>query len=163
MPAATQRRSLLIRDIHTLVPMDARNTVLHGPCLYIEDSALLLQRLAHGASALSVRDALHMATVEGRCLGRDDIGSLEPGKRADVALFDLREIGYSGAGDAVSALLLCAPARVTTLLVEGREVVEGGELRTLSLDRILARHRRLAARLVGRGSGVDHLFSASSK
>jgi cytosine/adenosine deaminase-related metal-dependent hydrolase len=126
--------------------------------------ALLLQRLAHGAAALSVRDALHMATVEGaRCLGRDDIGSLEPGKRADVALFDLRGIGYSGAGDAVSALLLCAPARVSTLLVEGRVVVEGGELRALSLERILSRHRRLAAQLVWRGSGVDHRFSASSK
>jgi hypothetical protein len=52
---------------------------------------------------------------------------------------------------------------VATLLVEGRVVVESGELRTLSLDRILARHRRLAAQLVGRGAGVDHLFSASSK
>src|SRR5579864_5411390 len=117
--------------------------------------ALLLQRLKHGAAAFGVRDALRMATIEGaRCLGRDDIGSLEPGKRADVAIFDLRDAGYSGAGDAVSALLLCAPARVSTLIVEGRVVVEGGELRTLSLERILARHRRLAAQLVGRGTGV---------
>ena len=112
--------------------------------------ALLLQRLRHGASALSVRDALRMATVEGaRCLGRDDIGSLEVGKRADLAMFDLRGLGYSGAGDAVSALLLCAPARVDTLVIEGRIVVEGGELRTLSLERILSRHRRAAAALVG--------------
>ena len=66
-----------------------------------------------------------MATVEGaRCLGRDDIGSLEPGKRADVALFDLRDLGYSGAGDALSALLLCAPTRVATLVIDGRVVVE---------------------------------------
>ena len=114
--------------------------------------ALLLQRLAHGAAANGVREALRMATVEGaRCLGRDDLGSLEPGKRADIALFDLRGIGFSGAGDAVSALLLCAPARVETLVVDGRVVVEGGELRTISLDRALARHRRAAARLVGSG------------
>jgi 8-oxoguanine deaminase len=111
--------------------------------------ALLLQRLRHGAGALGVRDALRMATVEGaRCLGRDDIGTLEPGKRADLAIFDLRGLGYSGAGDAMSALLLCAPARVDTLVVEGRVVVEGGELRTLPLGRIAARHRRLAAKLV---------------
>ena len=46
---------------------------------------------ANGAAALGVRDALRMATVEGaRCLGRDDIGTLEPGKRADIAMFDLR-------------------------------------------------------------------------
>jgi len=107
--------------------------------------ALLLHRLQHGASALAVRDALHMATVEGaRCLGRDDIGSLEPGKRADIALFDLNTLGYTGAGDPVSALLLCAPARVHTLIVEGRVIVEDGELRTLSLEHILARHRRCA-------------------
>jgi 8-oxoguanine deaminase len=112
--------------------------------------AMLLQRLKHGASALGVRQALRMATVEGaRCLGRDDIGTLVPGKRADIAMFDLRGLGYSGAGDALSALLLCAPAPVDTLVVDGRIVVEAGELRTLSIEPIVARHRRLAARLVG--------------
>jgi 8-oxoguanine deaminase len=112
--------------------------------------ALLLHRLMHGAAALNVADTLRMATVEGaRCLGRDDIGSLEAGKRGDVALFDLRDVGYSGAGDAVSALLLCAPRRVSTLVVEGRVVVEDGELKTISLDPVLARHRRLAARMQG--------------
>jgi len=111
--------------------------------------ALLLHRLRHGAAALGVRDALRMATVGGaRCLGRDDIGTLEAGKRADVAMFDLRGLGYSGAGDPVSALLLCAPARVETLTVEGRVVVAGGELQTMALDRLLARHRRLARQLV---------------
>ena len=98
-----------------------------------------------------------MATVEGaRCLGRDDIGGLEPGKRADVALFDLRGVGYSGAGDAVSALLLCAPAQVETLIVEGRVVVEGGEIRTIELDRIRRRaassRRTVRARVGGRRS-----------
>ncbi len=111
--------------------------------------ALLVQRLRHGAAALPVREALWMATVEGaRCLGREDIGSLQPGKRADIALFDLRALGYSGAGDPVSALLLCAPAPVQSLIVDGRVVVEDGELRTLSLARILARHRRAAAGIV---------------
>jgi cytosine/adenosine deaminase-related metal-dependent hydrolase len=106
--------------------------------------------LIHGAAALNVADTLRMATVEGaRCLGRDDIGSLEAGKRGDVALFDLRDVGYSGAGDAVSALLLCAPTRVSTLVVEGRVVVEDGELKTISLDPVLMRHRRLAARMQG--------------
>jgi 8-oxoguanine deaminase len=112
--------------------------------------ALLLNRLAHGAAAITVEDALRMATVEGaRCLGRDDIGTLEPGKRSDIALFDLRDAGYSGAGDAISALLLCAPARVETLVVEGRVVVENHELRTLRLDPVLRRHRRMAAKMMG--------------
>jgi hypothetical protein len=49
----------------------------------------------------------------------------------------------------VSALLLCAPAQVDTLIVEGRVVVEGGSLQTVSLEGILRRHRKLAAKLVG--------------
>ncbi|MGO9642581.1 MAG: amidohydrolase family protein, partial [Candidatus Acidiferrales bacterium] len=112
--------------------------------------ALLLHRLAHGAGALSVRRALRMATAEGaRCLGRSDLGSLEASKRADVALFDLRDIGYSGAGDAVSALLLCAPTRVSALIIEGRVVVADHELQTLAIEPILSRHRRFAAKTVG--------------
>jgi 8-oxoguanine deaminase len=112
--------------------------------------ALLLNRLAHGAAALKTREALAMATTAGaECLGRDDIGSLAAGKRADIALFDLRDVGYSGVEDVVAALVLCAPTRVDTLVVEGRVVVEGHEIRTLALAPILARHRRFAAKIVG--------------
>src|SRR5208337_3960129 len=69
--------------------------------------ALLLNRLAHGAAALKAREALRMATLGGAaCLGRDDIGSLAEGKRADIALLDLRDVGYSGAEDVAAALVL---------------------------------------------------------
>jgi len=113
--------------------------------------ALLLGRVARGADAVKVEDALRMATLGGAaCLGRDDVGSLEPGKRADVALFDLRDPTYSGAGDPLLGLLLCAPTRVHTLVVDGRPVVEDGELRTLALEPVLERHRRVAARLLAR-------------
>ena len=112
--------------------------------------ALLLNRLAHGAAALKAREALRMATVGGAaCLGRDDIGSLAAGKRADIALFDLRDVGYSGAEDVAAALVLCAPTRVETLIVEGRVVVENHEIRTVALAPVLARHRRFAAKMVG--------------
>ncbi len=113
--------------------------------------ALLLQRLGHGAAAISVEQALRMATITGaRCLGRDDIGSLEPGKRADIALFDLRDPAYSGADDPVAALLLCAPTTVRTLIVEGRVVVDDHRLTTLELTPVLVRHRRIAARITGK-------------
>ncbi len=112
--------------------------------------ALLLNRLAHGAAALKAMEALRLATVGGAaCLGRDDIGSLAPGKRADIALFDLRDVGYSGAEDVAAALVLCAPTRVHTLIVEGNVVVENRDLRTLSIEPVLARHRRFAAKMVG--------------
>jgi 8-oxoguanine deaminase len=113
--------------------------------------ALLLNRLGHGAAALGVGDALRMATSEGAlCLGRSDIGSLEPGKRADIALFDLRSGFYSGAEDPVAALLLCSPGLVHTLVIDGRVVVEDGKLATLSLEPILRKHRRIAAYVTGR-------------
>lgn len=111
--------------------------------------ALLLGRIARGADAVKVEEALTMATVGGAaCLGRDDIGVLEPGRRADVALFDLRDVGYSGAGDPLLGLLLCAPTRVHTLIVNGRPVVEDGEITTLSLAPVVRRHGRIAARLL---------------
>jgi cytosine/adenosine deaminase-related metal-dependent hydrolase len=112
--------------------------------------ALLLNRLAHGAAAIKAHEALRMATVGGaECLGRDDIGTLAAGKRADIALFDLRAVGYSGAEDPVAALVLCAPTHVETLIVEGRVVVENHELRTLALEPVLAHHRKFAAKIVG--------------
>ena len=111
--------------------------------------AMLLGRVARGADAVKVEDALRMATLGGAaCLGREDIGRLAVGARADVALFDLRDVTYSGAGDPLLALLLCAPTRVHTLVVDGRPVVENGELRTLALEPVLARHRKAAARLL---------------
>ena len=111
--------------------------------------ALLLNRLAHGASAIRVQQALRMATIEGaHCLGRSDVGTIEPGKRADIALFDLRDVGYSGAEDPAAALVLCAPTRVHTLVVDGHVVVENRELVTVSLGPILKRHRQIAAKVV---------------
>ncbi len=112
--------------------------------------ALLLNRLAHGAAAIKAMEALQLATLGGAaCLGRNDIGCLAPGRRADVALFDLRDVGYSGAEDAAAALVLCAPTRVHTLVVEGKVVVQNHELRSLSIEPFLARHRRFAAKMVG--------------
>jgi len=112
--------------------------------------ALLIQRLGHGAAAITVQQALRMATVGGaQCLGRSDIGSLEAGKRADIALFDLNDPAYSGAQDPVAALLLCAPTTVKTLVVEGRVVVDDHKLTTLEMSPVLARHRRIAARITG--------------
>ena len=111
--------------------------------------ALLLGRVARGPDAVKVTDALRMATLGGAaCLGRGDIGALEPGRRADVALFDLRDPTYSGSGDPLLGLLLCAPTRVHTLVVDGRPVVEDGEIKTVALEPILARHRKIAARLL---------------
>jgi 8-oxoguanine deaminase len=111
--------------------------------------ALLLTRLIHGARAIKIMDALHLATVGGAaCLGREDIGTLTPGKVADIAIFALDDLGYSGAGDPLAALLLCHPQRVDTLIINGRIVVEDGVLTTLDLNPIVRQHRKKAAQLI---------------
>ena len=109
----------------------------------------LLQRVANGADAMSAREALEIATLGGaRVLGRSDLGSIEPGKRADLAIWDMRGIEAAGAWDAVAALMLCGPTRVRDLFVEGRQVVRGGHLATLDLPRVIERQNRLASRLM---------------
>jgi cytosine/adenosine deaminase-related metal-dependent hydrolase len=112
--------------------------------------AMLLQRVAKGADAMSAREALEIATLGGaRVLGRDDLGSIEPGKRADLAIWDVSGIEAAGSWDPVAALVLCGPTRVRGLIVEGREVVRDGQMLTLDLPRVIERQNRLARRLAG--------------
>jgi len=71
-------------------------------------AALMLQRLREGAGAFDHIDALRLATQgSAKCLGRDDIGTLESGKQADLALFKLDELRHSGYHDPLAALVLC--------------------------------------------------------
>jgi cytosine/adenosine deaminase-related metal-dependent hydrolase len=95
-------------------------------------AALVLARVKNGPAALTAREALEMATLHGaRCLGRDDeLGHLTPGALADIALWDLAEVGYAGIADPVAALAFGPLRPVDTLLVGGAVVVHGGELRT---------------------------------
>ena len=111
--------------------------------------AMLLQRVALGANAMSAREALEIATLGGAAvLGRPDCGSLALGKRADIAIWDISDIGAAGAWDPVAALLLCGPRHVRDLFVEGRPVVRGGQLTTLDLPRLIEDQTRIARRLM---------------
>jgi cytosine/adenosine deaminase-related metal-dependent hydrolase len=94
--------------------------------------ALLMARARGGPQALTTRQALSLATIHGaRCLGReDDIGSLEPGKLADIALWRLDGLAHAGIADPVAALVLGPPRHADTVLVGGRSVVRGGRLQT---------------------------------
>ncbi|MBY6055501.1 8-oxoguanine deaminase [Leisingera daeponensis] len=110
--------------------------------------AMLLQRVANGADAMSAYEALEIATRGGAdVLGRPDCGRLEPGKRADVAIWDTTGVASSGSWDP-AALLLAGPIQVKHLFVEGRQIVRNGEVTTLDLPRLLERHRSLARKLI---------------
>ncbi len=92
-----------------------------------------MARAAGGPRALSVRQALELATLGGaRLLGREaEIGSLEPGKLADIALWRLDTLPHAGIADPVAALVLGSPAPLELLLVNGRPVVEHDHLVTV--------------------------------
>jgi len=110
--------------------------------------AMLLQRVVHGADAMSGFEALRVATRGGaQVLGRDDIGQIAPGFRADVAVWDMRGLDSIGTWDA-GALLLAGPRRVRDLFVEGRTVVSNGHVVTVDLPRLIERAEQLLADLM---------------
>jgi len=108
--------------------------------------AMLLQCVAKGPGAMSAQTALEMATLGGASiLGRDDIGSLAPGKAADFIGINLNRLEYAGAwSDPLAALLFCAPANVTLSVINGRVVVENGCLCGVDLEGVLRRHRAIS-------------------
>ena len=109
--------------------------------------ALLVARLKGGPQALTAREALALGTIHGaRCLGREEeIGSLEPGKLADVALWRLDDLDHAGIADPVAALVLGPRPVVGLLLVGGMPVVENGRLTTADEEEI-ARDIAVASR-----------------
>jgi len=134
---------------------DASNMLLEAR------QAMLLARLDLGLRRpggpppedwMTAREALELATIGGaRVLGRDDVGSLEPGKCADFFSLDLGAVDYAGAlHDPVAATVFCAPTRARFTVVHGRVVVEDGRVTTLDMGPVIARHNRLAGDLAGR-------------
>lgn len=112
--------------------------------------ALLLQRVGFGPEALTAREALEIATVGGaKNLNRDDIGSLAPGMMADIAVFNLNNIGLAGAQhDPLAALVFCNPGKVAYNIINGRIVVENGKVVTVDMPLVIEQHNRLAQQLV---------------
>ncbi len=105
-----------------------------------------------GPSEMTARDALALATRGGaEVLGRSDIGHIAPGMCADLALFDLRTLGFAGGAvhDPVGSLMLCASAHAAYTIVNGKVVVREGRLATLELEPLIERHNRLAVQLAG--------------
>ena len=115
-------------------------------------AALQFARLVGGPQALTARQALARATIDGaRCLGRDDeLGSLEAGKLADVALWRLDGLDGAGIEDPVAALVFGATHAVELLLVGGSPVVERGELRTADEAHVAVEIARASGRLAAR-------------
>ena len=114
--------------------------------------AMLLQRVSGNPAGLSAKEALRLATRGGASvLGRDELGQLVPGKAADFIGFRLDRLDFAGAlHDPMAALVFCTPQKVDLSVINGRIVVEDGDLTTLDLPPIIARHNRIARELLNR-------------
>ncbi|MFZ9037273.1 MAG: 8-oxoguanine deaminase [Gammaproteobacteria bacterium] len=117
--------------------------------------AMLLQRVGwpgfeSSADRFSAREALALATRGGAAvLGRDDIGSLEVGKAADLVAYRVDGIQHAGAGgDRVAALLTCAPTGAWLSLIDGKIIIDRGEILGLDLDSLVQQHNQQAQRLL---------------
>jgi len=139
-------REYLDAGIRVGLGVDGSASNERGDLLYEVKQALLVARGRGGPAAMTAREALRIGTRGGAAvLGRDDIGSLEPDKRADFAAWRTDALELSGAEDAVAGLVFSAPHRVDRLVVEGHDVVRDGSLVNADEDEI-ARDQRAQAR-----------------
>lgn len=121
---------------------DASNMILEAR------QALYLQRLRYGAD-VPVERALGWATRgSAAVLGRSGLGQLAPGMQADLALFRLDDLRFSGSHDPVAALLLCAADRADRVMVGGQWRVLDGQIPGLDVAGLIAEHSAAARRLV---------------
>ena len=127
-------RELLDAGVTVGLAVDGSASNDSGNLLGEARQALLTTRARKGAAAMTARDVLRLATRGGAaCLGRDDIGSLQVGKRADIALFAVDGLAFRGAeSDPIAALIFCNPGTVQHLFVEGKLVVHDGHLVNVS-------------------------------
>jgi len=123
--------------------------------------AALVHRIGTGVDRMPVMDALRIATTGGaRILGRDDVGHVAPGMAADLALFDLTDIGLTGAlhDPAAAPVLSFGTGRAAYTIVNGEVVVDRGRLVTGDLGEISRHANRIAAEMLDAASartGVD--------
>ena len=141
-------RSLLDAGVRVGLGVDGTASNERGDLFAEVKQSLLAARGRDGGAALTARDALRLGTRGGAAvLRRDDIGSLEAGKRADLAVWRTDGLEFGGADDLVANLVLSGPHRVDTLLVGGRAVVRGGALVNADEQEIALEHRKQARRL----------------
>jgi len=111
-------------------------------------AAFLLQRGRYGIGKVGHRDALRWATKgSAACTGRADVGEIAVGMLADLALFRLDELRFSGSSDPLAALVLCGAHRADRVMVGGRWIVENGQIPGLDVADLIRRHSAAARKL----------------
>ena len=143
-------RELVDAGVRVGLGVDGTASNERGDLLFDVKQALLAARGRGGPGAMTAREALRLGTRGGAAvLGRDDIGSIEPGKQADLAIWRTDVLELAGAVDPVAGLVLSAPHRVDRLLVGGEDVVRGGALVEADATTIARDQRAQARRFAG--------------
>jgi cytosine/adenosine deaminase-related metal-dependent hydrolase len=144
-------RSLLDAGVPVGLGVDGAASNEAGSLADEVSAAALFARAVGGAGAMAVREAVELGTLGGaRVLGREaDLGSLEPGKLADVALWRLDTLPHAGIADPVAALVLGSPPPLELLLVGGRTIVERDHLVTVDEQQVAGAARRASTSLAG--------------
>jgi len=108
-------------------------------------AAFLLQRARYGVRKVSHKDALRWATRgSAACVGRPELGEIAVGKAADLALFRLDDLRFSGHGDPVAAVVLCGAHRADRVMVSGKWAVIDGAIPGLDVADLIRRHSAAA-------------------
>ena len=140
-------RELLDAGVRVGLGVDGSASNERGDLFLEVKQALLVARGRGGPEALTAREALRLGTRGGaQVLKRDDLGSLEPGKCADLAVWRLDGLELAGADDPVAGLVFSGPHRVDRLVIAGDDVVREGRLVRGDEEEIAREHRRVAAR-----------------
>jgi len=112
--------------------------------------AFFLQRIHYGAGNVTHFDALGWASKgSAKILGRDDIGEIAVGKQADIAMFKMDELRFSGAGDPLAALVLCGAYRANRVMIAGQWRVVDAEILDLDIQALMQAHQKVAMKLQG--------------
>ncbi len=111
--------------------------------------AFMINRLAYGAS-VTHEDALRWATSgSAGAIGRPELGVIAAGRPADLALFNLDELRFSGHGDPLAALILCGAHQADHVMIAGEWIVENGQIQGLDIARLRAEHQAAARKVQG--------------
>ncbi len=122
-----------------------------GNLLQEARTAFLLARVNEcDPTSMSARDILEIATLGGaKVLGRDDIGAIAPNMAADFIAIDIERSQFAGAQqDLVSALIFCPVPSVDYSFINGRKIVDRGQLTTLDLPMLIERTNKIARQLI---------------
>jgi cytosine/adenosine deaminase-related metal-dependent hydrolase len=143
-------RALLDASVRVGLGVDGSASNERGDLFLEVKQALLVARGRGGPEALTARDALRLGTRgSASVLKRDDLGSLEPGKSADLAVWRADGLELAGADDLVAGLVFSGPHRVDRLVVAGEDVVREGRLVRADESEIAQEHRRVAEKFSG--------------